>query len=87
MPESSADIAAAFDLLKIDRAFLDDPFPTYAALRTHDPVHRCPNGTYFLTRYADIMGVYRDQRFSPTKKRNLALNLATRRSTNTTQVV
>ena len=68
MPESSADIAAAFDLLKIDRAFLDDPFPTYAALRTHDPVHRCPNGTYFLTRYADIMGVYRDQRFSSDKK-------------------
>jgi len=68
MPESSADIAAAFDLLEIDRAFLDDPFPTYAALRAHDPVHRCPNGTYFLTRYADIIGVYRDRRFSSDKK-------------------
>ena len=46
---------------------LDDPFSTYAALRTHEPVHRCPDGSYFLTRYADIMAVYRDRRFSSDK--------------------
>ena len=68
MPDSPAAVAAAFDLSKIDRAFLDDPFPTYAALRAHDPVHRCPDGSYFLTRYADVMGVYRDKRFSSDKK-------------------
>ena len=68
MPQPPADIAAAFDLRAIDRAFLDDPFPTYAALRTHEPVHRCPDGSYFLTRYADVMGVYRDRRFSSDKK-------------------
>ena len=33
MPDSPAAIAASFDLSRIDRAFLDDPFPTYAALR------------------------------------------------------
>ena len=68
MPHSPADIAASFDLRRIDQRFLDDPFPTYAALRTHDPVHRCPDGAYFLTRYADVMAVYRDRRFSSDKK-------------------
>ncbi len=28
----------------------DNPYPVYHALREHDPVHRCPNGSYFLTR-------------------------------------
>ena len=68
MLNSPPDIAATFDLRKIDRAFLDDPFPTYAALRTYDPVHRCPDGSYFLTNYADVMAVYRDRRFSSDKK-------------------
>jgi len=68
MLKSPPDIAATFDLRKIDRAFLDDPFPTYAALRTYDPVHRCPDGSYFLTNYADVMAVYRDRRFSSDKK-------------------
>ncbi len=61
-------IAAAFDLRKIDRAFLDDPFPTYAALRRHDPVRRCPDGSYFLTRYDDVMAVYRGAVFRSDKK-------------------
>jgi hypothetical protein len=62
MTNSPADIAASFELSKIDRTFLDDPFPTYAALRTHDPVHRSPDGSYFLTRYGDVMAVYHDSR-------------------------
>ncbi len=68
MTNAPADIAASFDLSKIDRAFLDDPFPTYAALRTHDPVHLCLDGSYFLSRYSDVMAVYRDGRFSSDKK-------------------
>ena len=53
-------VAAAFDLSALDRAFLDDPYPTYAALREHDPVHRMADGSYFLTRYDDLVEVYRD---------------------------
>lgn len=68
MTNSPADIAASFDLSKIDQAYFDDPFPVYAALRTHDPVHRCLDGSYFLTRYSDVMAVYRDHRFSSDKK-------------------
>ena len=52
--------ALAFDLKRLDAAFLDDPFPVYRALREHDPVHRMPDGSYFLSRYDDCAAVYRD---------------------------
>jgi cytochrome P450 len=52
--------ARAFDLKRLDPAFLDDPFPVYRALREHDPVHRMPDGSYFLSRYDDCAAVYRD---------------------------
>ena len=52
---SGKDMALAFDYQKIDQAYLDDPFPTYASLREHDPVHRNPDGTYFLTRYEEAV--------------------------------
>ncbi|WP_119166022.1 cytochrome P450 [Algihabitans albus] len=60
--------ALAFDLREIDRAFLDDPYPTYRLLRAFDPVHRQPDGGVFLTRYDDVAAVYRDRRFSSDKK-------------------
>jgi len=68
MPAQS-EIAQAFDLARLDRAFLDDPYPIYRALREHDPVHRLPDGSYFLTRYDDLVEVYRDTRtWSSDKK-------------------
>ncbi|MEX2524315.1 MAG: cytochrome P450 [Gammaproteobacteria bacterium] len=46
----------------------DNPYPVYHALREHDPVHRCPNGSYFLTRYDDLHRIYRDPKtFSSDK--------------------
>jgi cytochrome P450 len=64
-----AERAAAFDLKHLDRAFLDDPYPTYRALREYDPVHRMPDGSYFLSRYDDLVDVYRDARtWSSDKK-------------------
>jgi cytochrome P450 len=53
-------LAQKFDIKRIDAAFLADPFPTYRALREYDPVHRMPDGSYFLTRYDDCLSVYRD---------------------------
>jgi len=62
-------LAESFNLAALDRAFLDDPYPTYGALREHDPVHRMPDGSYFLTRYDDLVEVYRDTRtWSSDKK-------------------
>jgi hypothetical protein len=61
--------ALAFDLRRLDRSFLDDPYPTYRALREHDPVHRMPDGSYFLSRYDDLVAVYGDARsWSSDKK-------------------
>jgi cytochrome P450 len=60
---------ASFDLKRLDPAFLDDPYPTYQALREHDPVHRMPDGSYFLTRYDDLVEVYSDAKtWSSDKK-------------------
>src|SRR3954465_16046039 len=64
-----AEMAAGFDLNRLDRAFLDDPYPTYRALREHDPVHRLPDGSYFLTRYDDLVEVYRDSQTWSSDKR------------------
>ncbi len=62
-------VAAAFDLARLDQAFLDDPYPTYRALQAHAPVHRLPDGTYFLTRHADLTACYRDRRLLSDKTR------------------
>src|SRR3982074_3987045 len=49
--------------------FYADPYPTYRMLREQHPVHLCPDGTWFLTRYADLDRIYRDRRsFSSDKK-------------------
>ena len=49
-----------FDLARLSKSFLDDPYPTYTALREHSPVHRLADGSFFLTRYDDVAQVYRD---------------------------
>ncbi|HKQ81790.1 MAG TPA: cytochrome P450 [Steroidobacteraceae bacterium] len=69
-------LAAAFDPNKLEPVFYEDPYPLYAALRRFDPVHRCPDGTYFLTRYADLDRIYRDRTaFSSDKKQAFAPKL------------
>jgi hypothetical protein len=49
--DMSHPIARTFDLSRLSRNFLSDPYPTYRALREHSPVHRLPDGSFFLTRY------------------------------------
>jgi len=66
MPDSA--LAKAFDINAIGGDFLDDPYPTLAALREHDPVHRNPDGSYFLTRHADLLAVYKNATMSSDKK-------------------
>lgn len=66
MPDSA--LATAFDINAIDEDYLNDPYPTLAALREHDPVHRNPDGSYFLTRHADLLAVYKHPTVSSDKK-------------------
>ena len=57
-----------FDLEHLSDAFFDDPYPAYAALRAHSPIHPCSDGSYLLTRYVDLAAVYRNRgQFSSDK--------------------
>jgi len=67
--EPTASDIRQFDWRHLPDGFYDDPFPWYRALRQQDPVHRCPDGTYILTRYADCTAVYRDSHCSSDKRR------------------
>jgi cytochrome P450 len=67
--ERALEIAASFDLRDLPQDFHADPYPVYHALREREPVRRMPDGSFFLTRYADLAAVYRDaQAFSSDKK-------------------
>jgi cytochrome P450 len=66
--EAARQAAQSFDLAHLPPGFLDDPYPYYHALRRFDPVHRMPDGSLLLTRYADVVAVYKDRRFSSDKK-------------------
>jgi len=57
-----------FQLTRVSPEFLDDPYPWYAALRAHDPVHALEGGGVFLARYDDVLAVYRSPHASSDKK-------------------
>jgi cytochrome P450 len=72
-----AAVVADFDLRRLSAEFLENPYPTYRALRQFDPVHRLPDGSYFLTRYDDCLSVYRDTgTWSSDKKVDFRPNFA-----------
>jgi cytochrome P450 len=72
-PGQARQVAAAFDLRRLPAEYYANPYPTYHALREHDPVHRLPDGGYFLSRYADCVAVYKDTgAYSSDKKREFA---------------
>ena len=67
--EQARGIAKEFDPSRLSAGFYENPYDIYAALRTFEPVHRCPDGSYFLSRFADLDEIYRDRtHFSSDKK-------------------
>lgn len=63
------ELVATFEPSRPSTGFYDNPYPTYAALRELAPVQRCPDGTWFLTRYHDLDQIYRDRHsFSSDKQ-------------------
>ena len=62
----------AFSLAAPPAGFIDNPYPWYAALRRHSPVHRLTADSLLLTRCADLMTVYRHPAASSDKKREFA---------------
>jgi cytochrome P450 len=66
-------LAAGFDIEKLTGEFYANPYPTYRALRENEPVKRMPNGSYFLTRYDDLVTAYKNTKaFSSDKKKEFA---------------
>jgi cytochrome P450 len=73
MTPNARELADTVDLAKLTPAFYANPYPTYRALREIDPVKRLPNGSYFLTRYDDLVAAYKNTRaFSSDKKKEFA---------------
>jgi cytochrome P450 len=73
MNANARELAARFDIEKLTAEFYADPYPVYRALREHEPVKRMPNGSWFLTRYDDLVGAYKNTRqFSSDKKKEFA---------------
>ena len=62
-------IAETFELSHLPTGFHDNPYPIYRALREHVPVKRMSDGSYFLTRYDDLVSIYKNPKsFSSDKK-------------------
>ena len=57
-----------FRLTQAPEAFIDDPYPYYAALREDSPVHEMEPGSYFVSRYEDVVAIYRHAAASSDKK-------------------
>jgi cytochrome P450 len=69
MNRDARELAASFDLERLTPEFYLNPYPTYRALRENEPVKLMPNGSYFLTRYDDLVTVYKNTKlFSSDKK-------------------
>jgi cytochrome P450 len=62
-------LAGGFDLEKLSPEFYANPYPTYLALRENEPVKRMPNGSYFLTRYDDLVTAYKNTKAFSSDKR------------------
>jgi cytochrome P450 len=57
-----------FRLTEVPADFFDDPYRYYAALREQRPVHELEPGSFFVSRYEDLVALYRDARASSDKK-------------------
>ncbi|MFJ2306485.1 cytochrome P450 [Streptomyces sp. NPDC087787] len=53
----------------VSAEFRRDPYPLYARMRRESPVHRGPQGIWYLTRYADVERALGDLRLSNDRDR------------------
>src|SRR5215216_6296302 len=58
----------AFRLTAVPDDFFDDPYPYYAALREDDPLHEMEGGSFFVSRYDDVVALYRSSHASSDKR-------------------
>ena len=73
MTGNARELAESFDLERLTPEFYANPYPTYRALRDNAPVKRLPNGSYFLTRYDDLVTAFKSTKaFSSDKKKEFS---------------
>jgi cytochrome P450 len=73
MNGNARELSNSFDLEKLAPEFYANPYPTYRALRENEPIKRMRNGSYFLTRYDDLVAAYKNTKaFSSDKKQEFA---------------
>ncbi len=73
MNAHARELADGFDLEHLTPEFYANPYPTYRALRETEPVKRMRNGSYFLTRYDDLVTAYKNTKaYSSDKRREFA---------------
>lgn len=70
-----AALAAGFSLAAPPAGFIDDPYPVYDALRRASPMHSLGAGSVLLTRYDDVLAVYRSPQASSDKQLEFAPRL------------
>ncbi|NKB38585.1 MAG: cytochrome P450 [Gammaproteobacteria bacterium] len=69
-PEDQA-VVDKFDPRDLPDDFYVNPYPYYSLVQEHDPVHLCGDGSYFLSKHADLHKVYRDPKTYSSDKRDL----------------
>src|SRR5699024_6810937 len=67
-PPAPPEWIADFRLADPPPGFVDDPYPFYAALRRHAPLHELSPGSFLLTRYDDVLAAYRSPHASSDKR-------------------
>ena len=72
---TTPDLARSFTLATPPAGFAADPYPVYAALREHSPVHELAPGTFMLTRHEDVLAAYRSAHVSSDKQREFGPRL------------
>jgi cytochrome P450 len=67
--ERAHEVARGFDLRSLSPEFYADPYPYYHALREHAPIRAMPDGSWLLTRYDDVLPVYRNHKTCSSDKK------------------
>ena len=60
----------SFDLYNPPSDFINNVYKYYNLLREKSPIHKNSDGSYILTRYKDLVGVYRNFKVWSSDKRS-----------------
>ena len=68
----TASLCRGFNMAAPPPGFVDDPYPTYAALRRHSPVQPMSPGSFLPTCREDMLATFRSPHLSGDKLRQAA---------------